>query len=38
MVLEHEFPDGIALINIGVTRLGLAKTTSRKGSIDSIKA
>ena len=34
MVLKHEFPNGIALVDIRATRLRFAKTAARKGCVE----
>ena len=38
VVLEHQFPDGIALIHILTTRLGLTLTAAGEGCIEGIEA
>jgi hypothetical protein len=38
MMLKHEAPDGVTLIDIGATRLGLALTTRGECCIEGIVA
>ena len=38
MVLEHEFPDSVALVDIGVARLGFALAAPGESGVESIVA
>ena len=38
MVLKHQLPDGITLVNILTTRLWFPQEASRQGSIEGITA